>query len=86
MAAWIVCTGCRRVGQHLKAVVVDHILLGRLNNDANDVVNASGIACGRGRGNSYQMRVTVSRCAEAGGGCSVFPKVIGECPFAGRII
>jgi len=50
------------------------------------VVHASGVASGRGSGNGYQMRVAVSGCAEACGGCTVFAEVIGESPFAGRIV
>jgi len=86
VAAWIVCTGCRRVGQHLENAVKDHIFLGRLNDNANDVINTSGIACGRGSGNSYQMRVTVSRCAEAGGSCSALSEIIRESPLTGGIV
>ena len=50
------------------------------------VVHASGVASGRGSGNGYQMRVTVSRFAETGGGCSALSEIIRESPFTGGIV
>jgi hypothetical protein len=50
------------------------------------VVHTSGVASGCGSGNGYQMRVAVSRCAEACGGCTVLAQIIGESPFTGRIV
>jgi hypothetical protein len=45
------------------------------------VVDASGVASGCGSGNGYQMRVAVSGCAEACGGCTVFAQIIREILF-----
>jgi len=37
--------------------------------------HASGVASRGGSGNGYQMRVAVSGCAEAGGGCTVLAQI-----------
>jgi len=53
-------------------------LLSAFDNPADEVVDARRIGGSGCRCNRYQIRVTVSGCAEAGGGCAVFAQIIRE--------
>ena len=75
-----------RIGKNLEHAIEHDELLGGLTNNTDEAVNACCVRTRCRCGDGDQKRIFVCRSGKACGGCSVFAEVIGQSPFACRIV